>query len=354
MTISAADRVKETSTTTGTGTYDLAGAASGFRTFVAGVGDDNLCTYLAEMGADWELGVGTVNDATPDTLARTRVILSTNGNAAVDWGAGTKNISCVPAAATIRDVTAPKGYLWGLTMDQAVADTTNDINVATGETTSEDGDQLMVLSSALTKQIDVAWAVGNLAGGMNTGSVANDTWYEVHLIKRVDTGVVDVMFTTTANRATRPTGYTHSRRIGWVRRATGNNVLFVQVDDYFTLFTALNDVAVSKTTTRTNVTLTVPPNSIARFRAGVDSTTSANANAVTLFNEIAEDTTAPSATTGHGSLGYADLATWYTAGHFELRVNSSSQIAHDSTVAQGALDIMTFGWIDNRRRLSTT
>ena len=69
------DRVKETSTTTGTGTLNLSGAVSGFQTFVAGVGDGNT-TYYAIINrdeAEWETGVGTVTDATTDTLARTTV-----------------------------------------------------------------------------------------------------------------------------------------------------------------------------------------------------------------------------------------------------------------------------------------
>ena len=246
----------------------------------------------------------------------------------------------------------PRGHLWGLGMSNA-ADTANDITIAAGEAVSDDGTDIMVLSSAITKQMDFSWAVGTNAGGLNTGAEAASTWYEVHLIKRADTGVVDVMFTTTANRATLPTNYTLKRRVGWIRNDASSAILaFTQVDDYVTLTTPINDVGVTKTVTATAVTLTVPPSAIARFRAGIDSTTSANANATVVFNEIVEAGTAPSATTGVGSLGYADLATWYTSGQFELRVNSSSQIRHDSSVAVGNLDISTFGWIDNRGKMS--
>ncbi len=93
MAFVLADRVKETSTTTGTGTYDLAGAVSGFRTFVAGVATGSTCPYFATMGADWEIGIGTVTDATPDTLARTTILKSSNANAAVSWASGTKTIA---------------------------------------------------------------------------------------------------------------------------------------------------------------------------------------------------------------------------------------------------------------------
>lgn len=98
MSISAADRVLETSTTTGTGTYDLAGTSTGFQTFVAAFGSGNTGYYVAEDGTDWEVGLGTVTSGSPDTLARTTIYASTNGGSAVNWGAGTKNVfSGLPA-----------------------------------------------------------------------------------------------------------------------------------------------------------------------------------------------------------------------------------------------------------------
>ena len=76
------DRVKETSTTTGTGTFSLAGAATGFDTFVAGIATGNTTYYaIFNQGTtEWEVGLGTVTDATPDTLARTTVLTNSDGN----------------------------------------------------------------------------------------------------------------------------------------------------------------------------------------------------------------------------------------------------------------------------------
>lgn len=350
MTFISADRVRETSTTTSTGTYNLAGAVAGFRTFVAGVGNGNTCHYLATDGTNWELGLGTVTDAATDTLARTRIFSSSNADAAVNWGAGTKTLSCVPIAEALRDVVTPKGHIFDLSMSNA-ADTVNDITVQAGEAVDEAGEVLMVLAAPITKQLDAAWAVGDAGGGLNTGAKATNTWYEVHLIYRQDTGVVDVMFTTTGNRNTLPAGYTHKRRIGWIRNGATTILKFAQTGDYITLFTPINDVAVAKTTTLSTVTVTVPPNCIGRFRGGVDSTTTANANASTVIREMSADTSAPSATTGLATFGYADIATWYDAQQFELRVDGSSQMKHDSSVAVGNLDISTYGWIDRRRRI---
>ena len=76
------DRVRETSTSQGTGTINLAGAVTGFRTFVDGIGDGNTTYYaIFEEGTNlFEIGLGTVTDATPDTLARTTVLSNSSGN----------------------------------------------------------------------------------------------------------------------------------------------------------------------------------------------------------------------------------------------------------------------------------
>ena len=72
------DRVKETTTTTGTGTINLGGATTGFETFVAGVGNGNTTYYCITAGAEFEVGLGTVTDASPDTLSRTTILSSSN------------------------------------------------------------------------------------------------------------------------------------------------------------------------------------------------------------------------------------------------------------------------------------
>lgn len=112
-----ADRVKETTTTTGTGTYSLGGAAAGFRTFVAGVGDANRCTYCVSDGVDWEINEGVVADATPDTLTRERLLASSTGSA-ISWAAGSRQIYGVYSAADMN----PRTVLLG--SDHAISSTT--------------------------------------------------------------------------------------------------------------------------------------------------------------------------------------------------------------------------------------
>jgi len=89
------DRVKETSTTTGTGTFDLAGAETGFESFVSGVGDGNT-TYYAIVDGDnnaWEVGLGTYT-ASGTTLSRDTILESSNSGSAVNLSSGTKTVIC--------------------------------------------------------------------------------------------------------------------------------------------------------------------------------------------------------------------------------------------------------------------
>ena len=104
MALVVNDRVKETTTTTGTGTVTLGGAVSGFDTFAAGIGNSNTTYYCIQLGAEFEVGLGTLAGDS-STLARTTVISSSNSDNTVNFSAGAKNVFCtLPASkATVLD-----------------------------------------------------------------------------------------------------------------------------------------------------------------------------------------------------------------------------------------------------------
>ena len=131
------DRVKETTTTTGTGTINLGGAATGFATFVAGIGNSNVTYYcIAGQGtAEFEVGIGTVTDASPDTLSRTTILSSSNSDSAVNFSAGTKDVFCtLPAGRTIREVDTALNVPTGTTAQRAGSPAAGDFryNTTTG------------------------------------------------------------------------------------------------------------------------------------------------------------------------------------------------------------------------------
>ena len=89
MALVVKDRVQETSTTTGTGTFTLAGAVSGFQSFSA-IGNANTTYYAIVGGAEWEVGLGTYTSS-GTTLSRDTVLASSTGSK-VSFSAGTKNV----------------------------------------------------------------------------------------------------------------------------------------------------------------------------------------------------------------------------------------------------------------------
>lgn len=103
------DNVKETSTTTGTGSLTLAGAVSTFETFASRFAVGERVHYRIEStGSEWEVGIGTLTGST--TLAREQVLASSNANALVSLSAGTKSVYCTLPASSI----TPPGVIYAV------------------------------------------------------------------------------------------------------------------------------------------------------------------------------------------------------------------------------------------------
>lgn len=127
MALITADRVLESTTTTGTGPLTLAGAYAGFRAFSAVCATNDTVNYVAEAidgngnpTGDWEVGLGTYSGA--NTLTRTTVLASSNAGAAVNFAAGTKRVmSDIPASRIAAFLSSVNGSNWS-GQDLAVAD----------------------------------------------------------------------------------------------------------------------------------------------------------------------------------------------------------------------------------------
>ena len=93
MALVVKDRIKETSTTSGTGTLTLAGAASGFRSF-ADIGNGNTTYYaiVDNTAGTWEVGIGTYTSS-GTTLSRSTILSNSSGTtSAINFAANSKDV----------------------------------------------------------------------------------------------------------------------------------------------------------------------------------------------------------------------------------------------------------------------
>lgn len=246
-----------------------------------------------------------------------------------------------------------RGHLAGLTLSNGT-DATNDIDIAVGSAMDSTNVMPMVLSSALTKQLDAAWAVGTNAGGLDTGAIA-DTTYHVWLIKRSDTGVVDALFSTSASAPTMPTNYDYRRRIGSIVRTGGAIKAFVQAGDLFQWTVATEDYDTTNPGTNAiTQTLTLPTGLNVEALINASARLSSANSLTALFTDLAITDTAPSfetASTGQLSV-QGSTATDVASGQLRIRVNTSAQIRARLSFSDAGtrLHVATQGWYDRRGR----
>ena len=168
------DRAAETSTTTGTGTYNLSGAILGWRTIVTACGTGNEVDYFVRdsLGtSDYEIGRGVITDAATDTLTRATIYASSNGGSAVNWGVGTREIVVTLTANAMNQLLADEDI--GVTVQAYNA--TNTLNAGvTYELLNTNGD------------------VGTTAGTLAIGNHLHTGVYEpadATIVKDADIGV---------------------------------------------------------------------------------------------------------------------------------------------------------------------
>jgi hypothetical protein len=145
MAIIVKDRVKETTTTTGTGTITLAGAVSGFQAFSV-IGDGNETFYTIAGGGEWEVGIGTYTSS-GTTLSRDTVLDSSNSGSLVNFSAGTKDVFVTYPAE--RTITGGGGGIGALVVNATTV--TENYTIATGTNAQSVGP--MTVDSGITVTI---------------------------------------------------------------------------------------------------------------------------------------------------------------------------------------------------------
>jgi hypothetical protein len=156
----------------------------------AGAVNGTVYRYRAESAdlSQWEIGYGAYNSGT-GVFARAVVLFNSSGTTAKI------NFSTVPQVAIVavaEDLTAIvlRSYLAGLTLSTAGSSAT--FSVAAGVAADSTNADMMTLSGSISKTTS-SWTAGSGNGALDTGAIANNTWYHAYLIKRTDTQIVDVL-----------------------------------------------------------------------------------------------------------------------------------------------------------------
>jgi hypothetical protein len=151
MAFVLADRVRETTTTTGTGSVTLAGAVTGFQTFAA-IGNANITYYtIAGQGtSEWEVGIGTYTSS-GTTLSRDTVLASSNSGSLVNFSAGTKDVFC--------DYPAGRAVIGGMGYIENAATITTSSTINTGNNAISGGPVTISAGVSVTVPSGSVWTV---------------------------------------------------------------------------------------------------------------------------------------------------------------------------------------------------
>jgi hypothetical protein len=217
----------------------------------------------------------------------------------------------------------------------------------------------MKLPSAMSKTT-AAWAAGSGSGGLDTGTLVASAWYYIFLIKRLDTGAVDVCYSRSATVPTYPAGYTVSRRIGCIYLYSNSTWMkYWQDGDMIVLDAPSLDANVANPgTTAVLRTLSVPPG--VRVKANIivvgqanntgtgDSPVSiycSDPNAADIASAIASGAVTQEVYFVASASGSTALG-----GPAQIWTNTSAQIRTrvQSSAAGTTLNISTIGWFDPR------
>lgn len=241
-----------------------------------------------------------------------------------------------------------QGFTYGING----TDPTNDLDIAAGVAMDATG-VYALRGSALTKQLDANWAVGNNAGMLDTGAVGNNDYY-LWAIGRSDTGVVDYLASLSHTAPTMPANYDFKRLIGWVKRSGGANVAFKTYEteggglellwDSPTLDINLTNTL---TTTRRTDALKVPLNFsvLARINVVVDD---ASGGIYYICSPDLADL-APSQTVAPLSTMGTQVSGQPLEAHFTVRTSSTGTIAARANLTIDAYRVVTLGFTWSRR-----
>lgn len=237
---------------------------------------------------------------------------------------------------------APRSYLSGLTL--STAGSSNTMSIAAGMAMNSTNATSLVLASAFSKTTG-AWVVGTGNGGLDTGTIANSTWYYFYLINNPISGVTDVILSASSSAPTLPSGYTLYRYIGaGLTNGSAQWTSFTQFGDDFYWSTPVLDYSGAGVTTAALLTLSVPRGR--KMKAWLNANGGVGGQALYLSDPANTDL-APSTTAAPlaSVTGTSTTAGATSAGG--VWTNTSAQVRQRST-ATTTNYIVTLGWTDLR------
>ena len=252
-------------------------------------------------------------------------------------------------AAPAAELTAlPRGYIDGFILSNSTVDAAHDIIVTAGQARSNTNTFNIDSTTSLTKAIDSSWVSG-VGGGLDTGTVAVDTWYYAFAISRSDTSAVDAIFSTASSGPTFPsTAWDEARSLGAVLTdSTANIIAFTQYRDHFQWNDPPQDLALQPASTdKTTFDVTVPPGYRveAHFVVSVSDPGTANAffggENQTNVDRVPNSTDSDLRTSAGGTQG--------TMGYIKIVNNGQASYKFDDPA--GTVLLYTNGWWDPRGR----
>ena len=244
-------------------------------------------------------------------------------------------------------VVIPYNRITGLTLSRNSGTPTTKIDIAIGQATDSTNAQVMTTSGTLTADCTTTGA-----NGLDTGALANNTWYHVYVIALASGATPAALVSTSASAPTMPGSYIYKRRIGSVRtNGSAQFTAFTQDGAYFAWATTIADVSTTNPgTSAVTSTLTVPTGVNVHAILNIHLQASSAAARVIVsdiaMTDVAPTTgaTAPGATTGGNNAQDGRV------GPVTVRTNTSAQVRYrcDSSDASTRVDIVTLGWWDYR------
>ena len=303
-------------------------------------GSANITTAAGDVAVFRGYASSVVRVVTYQKLSGLAVVLQT---VAAGNGIG---VSTSGSTTTVSAI--PRSYLAGLAMSTAGSSAT--LSIAAGQATDSTNAQNITLA-AIAKTTS-AWAVGTGNGCLDTGAIANSTWYHFYAILRTDTGVTDVLCSTSASAPTMPTSYSFKRRIGSGKTdGSAQWIAFTQTGDWFYWVTPTLNVSVTnQSTSAVSRTLNMPTGfkMLADVQTWTDNATWADGS--TYYRDPDSTDSAPSTTAAPLGTANPSIAGNGQFSRFQVMTNTSAAITTRAVGASSTVRIVTMGWMDRRGR----